>query len=147
MPKHCRRLDTSVGVSERYDFAVRLRRVRRSRQKRPSHPAPNVCDDRPNAPHGGRGTRGKMLLICPTSQAELPATKWHDGQITSCARNRVKRNLLVASARRRGMHWSASTVAGLSLSGLTQQLSPSQACLFLRSSGRGLDLGCPTLGA
>jgi hypothetical protein len=26
--------------------------------------------------------RGKMLLICPTSQANASATHWHDGQIS-----------------------------------------------------------------
>jgi len=50
MRKHCRRLDTSVGVSERYDFAVRPSRVRLPHDKRPPHPAPNVGDDWPNAP-------------------------------------------------------------------------------------------------
>src|ERR1700722_18198218 len=27
--------------------------------------------------------RGKVLVICPTSQAKVSATNWHDGQITS----------------------------------------------------------------
>ena len=44
--KHLRRLDTSVGVSERYDFAVHLQCVRLAHDKRPPHPAPNVRDDR-----------------------------------------------------------------------------------------------------
>jgi hypothetical protein len=35
-----RRLDTSVGVSERHDFAVRLGTVRQTAPPRPLHPAP-----------------------------------------------------------------------------------------------------------
>jgi hypothetical protein len=46
MRKHPGLLDTSVGVSERYDFAVRPSCVRLAHDKRPSHPAPNVRDDR-----------------------------------------------------------------------------------------------------
>ena len=34
-------------------------------------------------PSCGGGTRGKMLLICPTAQANASATCWHDGQISS----------------------------------------------------------------
>jgi hypothetical protein len=55
-------------------------------------------DDR-EAPLIGRGTRGKVLLICPTSQAKLPATQWHDGQISSRERNAVKDDLLVSRTR------------------------------------------------
>jgi hypothetical protein len=44
--KHHRKVDTSVGVSGRYDFAVRRQRIRLVRHPRPSHPAPNVRDDR-----------------------------------------------------------------------------------------------------
>ena len=32
----------------------------------------------------------KVLLICPTSQAKMPATHWHDGQITWLAQIDVK---------------------------------------------------------
>jgi hypothetical protein len=40
------KLDTSVGVSEPHDFAVRVRRSRQQHHPRPPHPAPNVRDDR-----------------------------------------------------------------------------------------------------
>jgi len=42
---------------------------------------------------------GKVLLICPTSQAKWPATQWHDGQISRHAQNRVKGSLLVSRMR------------------------------------------------
>jgi hypothetical protein len=42
----CWGFDTSVGVSGRYDFAVRDTRLRLMRDPRPPHPAPNVRDDR-----------------------------------------------------------------------------------------------------
>jgi hypothetical protein len=29
--------------------------------------------------------RGKVPVICPSSQVKLPATQWHDGQITLLA--------------------------------------------------------------
>jgi hypothetical protein len=32
------------------------------------------------------GMAGNVLVICPTSQAKMPATHWHDGQITSSFR-------------------------------------------------------------
>jgi hypothetical protein len=64
------RVDTSVGVSGRHDFAVRDRRIRLVRLLRPPHPAPNVRDDRDTPLLIGRGTCGKMPLICPTTQAK-----------------------------------------------------------------------------
>jgi hypothetical protein len=48
--------------------------------KRPSHPAPNVRDDRDTPLFIGRETGELKPVICPTSQAELTATDWHDGQ-------------------------------------------------------------------
>src|SRR5580658_9715299 len=70
MRQHHRPVDTSVGVSGRHDFAVRETRSRQSRASRPSHPAPNVRDDRETPLLIGRGTGGKMPLICPTTQAK-----------------------------------------------------------------------------
>jgi hypothetical protein len=47
LANYIRKLDTSVGVSERYDFAVRIKRVSSTaHHPRPPHPALNVCDDR-----------------------------------------------------------------------------------------------------
>jgi hypothetical protein len=75
-------LDASVGASGPHDFAVRLRPISSAPPKRPPHPAPNVLSRSRNAPLIGCGTRGNVPVICPTSQAKLPATRWHDGQIT-----------------------------------------------------------------
>jgi hypothetical protein len=44
--ERCRRVDTSVEISERHDFAVRPIAARQSARRRPPHPAPNVRDDR-----------------------------------------------------------------------------------------------------
>jgi hypothetical protein len=74
MPKHCRRLDTSVGVSERYDFAVRLPCVRLAHDRHPPHPASNVRDDRPNAPLGGRDAR-KNASDLPDITSEMACDK------------------------------------------------------------------------
>src|SRR5579872_2020149 len=67
---HLHQLDASVGASGPHDFAVRQQRIRLVRRKRPSHPAPNVRDDRPNAPLGGCETGGLLKVICPTSQVK-----------------------------------------------------------------------------
>jgi hypothetical protein len=64
-------LDTSVGVSGRYDFAVRKGAVRLSAPPRPSHPAPNVRDDREAPLLEERGTAGLVELICPTAQVKF----------------------------------------------------------------------------
>src|SRR5882724_12189781 len=45
------KLDTSVGASGPHDFAVRACAARLAPPPRPPHPAPNVRDDRANAPH------------------------------------------------------------------------------------------------
>ena len=47
------------------------RGVRLAHDRRPSHPASNVRDDR-ECPSCGRGTRGKMPVICPSSQLNCP---------------------------------------------------------------------------
>jgi len=41
---------------------------------RPSHPAPNVRDDREAPLFIGCGTRGRMVLICPTAQEKMCTT-------------------------------------------------------------------------
>jgi hypothetical protein len=62
--------------------AVRVHRI--------PHPTFVTTAKRPSC---GRGTRESMPVICPTAQLYAPATNWHDGQITCCAENRVKRKL------------------------------------------------------
>jgi hypothetical protein len=56
------KLDTSFGVPEPHDFAVRFSIIRRAlfarlTLPRPSHPAPNVRDDRETPPLCGTGWR------------------------------------------------------------------------------------------
>jgi hypothetical protein len=46
---------------------------------RPSHPASNVRDDR-EAPLMWQRDARMVVLICPTTQRQSPATDWHDGQ-------------------------------------------------------------------
>jgi hypothetical protein len=79
--KHRCQLDASVETSEPHDFTVRAAPFvfQRTRVHRIPHPTSVTIAKRPSC---GHGTRGKMLLICPTSQAKIPATHWHDGQIT-----------------------------------------------------------------
>jgi hypothetical protein len=52
---------------------------------RPSQPAPNVRDDRETPLLEGRGPGRLVEVICPTAQAEIRVSHWHDGQITSDA--------------------------------------------------------------
>jgi hypothetical protein len=63
MRQHHRPVDTSIGVSGRHDFAVRLTRHSSKAPKRPPHPAPNVRDDRETPLVQGHGTAGFMDLI------------------------------------------------------------------------------------
>jgi hypothetical protein len=56
-------------------------RIRLVRDKRPPHPAPNVFVTIAKRPSCGHGTAENVLVICPTSQAKVPAARWHDGQI------------------------------------------------------------------
>jgi hypothetical protein len=44
--KFTAKFDTSVGVSGRYDFTVRINIVRLATLTRPPHPIPHVRDDR-----------------------------------------------------------------------------------------------------
>jgi hypothetical protein len=69
--KHRHQVDTSVGVSGRYDFAVRLGALRRKHLRRPSHPAPTFVTIA-KRPSWWRETRGEVPLICPTSQPKPP---------------------------------------------------------------------------
>ena len=45
--------------------------VRPATPTRPSHPAPNVRDDRPNAPLTSTGWRGLLEMICPTGERNI----------------------------------------------------------------------------
>jgi hypothetical protein len=60
---------TSIGVSGRHDFAVRLMRHSSKAPKRPPHPAPNVRDDRETPLVQGHGTAGFMDLIWAKREA------------------------------------------------------------------------------
>ena len=102
------KLDPSVGRSGPHDFAARFSpRSSCATEKRPSHPAPNVRDDRDTPLLFGRETGEEKSLICPTAQAELSATDWHDGQIAHCgyvrARGRARR---FAGFPKVGSRWS-----------------------------------------
>jgi len=55
-------LDTSVGASGPHDFAVRFSCARLAPPPRPPHPAPNVRDDRANAPHVRRDEVDIVLI-------------------------------------------------------------------------------------
>jgi hypothetical protein len=68
MRQHRRRLDTSVEISGRHDFAVRDARSRLLRASRPPLPAPNVRDDRETPLLIGHRMREVVLLICATAQ-------------------------------------------------------------------------------
>ena len=81
-------LGASTAAPGPYDFAVRrlTSRLRKKRlvKPRPSHPAPNVRDDR-EAPLLIRcGTRGNLLLICPTVQANSFFQKGWTGFCEAC---------------------------------------------------------------
>jgi len=44
-------------------------------------------------PSGGQVTRGKLPVICPSSQVKRSAAHWHDGQISRVRQSRVKNGL------------------------------------------------------
>jgi hypothetical protein len=90
MREHCRQLHASVEASRPRGFVVRLTRafvlcaISGHRIPRPTFLTMR------NAPHGGRGTAESVPLICPTSQVKLPATQWHDEQISWLSQIDVK---------------------------------------------------------
>src|SRR5579863_3322869 len=94
MREHRHRLDASVGASEPHDFAVRGIVTCELPTPRPSHPAPNVRDDRPNAPLIGCKMRGLVKVICPTTQGDFFAGAPE-----------------AASSRKLKSHWAWSTSA------------------------------------
>jgi hypothetical protein len=82
MRQHHRPVDTSVEVSGRHDFAVRLSaHSSLAGQASTASPAPRFVTIA-KRPSCGQKTRGNMPVICPTSQAKRSAANWHDGQIT-----------------------------------------------------------------
>jgi len=81
--QHCRQLDASVGASGPHDFAVRLllRSSRAPKASTASRAQRFVTIAKRPSYRGG--TREEVPVICPTSQVTTPATRWHDGQISS----------------------------------------------------------------
>jgi hypothetical protein len=63
------RVDTSVEISGRYDFAVRDRHIRRVCCRVHRIFRPTFSDDRETPLLTGRKTRQELPLICPSSQA------------------------------------------------------------------------------
>jgi len=63
------------------------------RDKRPSHPAPNVRGDRDTPLSIGRETRGKLPVICPSSQANDLRHNGTTGKSPGDAQIAVNRNL------------------------------------------------------
>jgi len=76
-------LTPSVGASGPHDFAVRISTARLASLPRPPHPAPNVRDDRANAPLEGARDRRNLPVIWGRDQGRPPAADWHDGQISA----------------------------------------------------------------
>jgi hypothetical protein len=81
-----------------------------------------------------------VLVICPTSQVKLPATQWHDGQITSRRRNAVKQFSRVQ------MRCSVLPAMSPCLSSASRLLAPTKSalgdlaipiCEFSRAHGHG----------
>src|SRR5579872_4831119 len=99
------RLDISVGISGPHDFAVRIVYARLARQRVHRIPRPRFVTMR-NVPPIGHGTRKEVPVICPTSQVKLPATFWHDGQITW----RTKKTCqgFCGASKREAIAWGAS---------------------------------------
>jgi hypothetical protein len=54
----------------------------------PSHPATHVRDDRETPLQLERDARERAFDL-PDGTSEVPATRWHEGQISSRRKNRV----------------------------------------------------------
>jgi hypothetical protein len=80
MRKHHRRFDTSVGVSGRYDFAVRLGAFRHKHVRVHRIP-PRARDDR-EPPLLVERDDVILLVIWGHDQQAQAAADWHDGQIS-----------------------------------------------------------------
>ena len=79
--QHCRQLDASVGASGPHDFAVRLLLHSSRAPKASTASRAQRFVTIAKRPSYRGGTREEVPVICPTSQATTPATRWHDGQI------------------------------------------------------------------
>jgi len=90
MREHCRLLDISVGISGPHDFAVRLLVHSSAAPKASTASRAQRFVTIAKRPSCGHGTREKVLVICPTSQAKMRATDWHDGQISRHSRSRQR---------------------------------------------------------
>src|SRR5579872_1864616 len=71
-----RQLDASVEASGPHDFAVRDQRTRLLRLSRPPLPAPNVGDDRPNAPLDRARDARTCAADLPDGSMLPPAANW-----------------------------------------------------------------------
>jgi hypothetical protein len=78
--KHHRQLDASVEASGPHDFAVRNGALVVRAVASIASPAQRLVTIA-KRPSCEQKTRGNVLVICPTSQANARATRWHDGQI------------------------------------------------------------------
>jgi hypothetical protein len=67
------RQDHTTSPSASATFVSRAIRVHRI-------PAPRIVTIGRNVPLHRGGMRGSIVVICPTVQAQTPATDWHDGQ-------------------------------------------------------------------
>jgi hypothetical protein len=81
MRQHRHQLDISVGMSGPHDFAVRDTRIRLVRTIASTASPAQRFVTIAKRPSCGQETRGKLPVICPTSQVKRSAANWHDGQI------------------------------------------------------------------
>ena len=88
MRQHHWRVDASVEASRPRDFAVRFKRSSSESAKASTASRPTFVT-MANVPLSGE-TGEAVRVICPTSQALLRATQWHDGQITLIEGSGVK---------------------------------------------------------
>src|SRR5271168_2898750 len=105
MPKHRHPLDAGVEASGPHDFAVRLTRVRLVARETSTASCAQRFVTMAKRPSCGHGMRGKVLVICPTPQAKMPAAHWHGGQI-SCA--------FEESLKQRCQHLNSTVIASAS---------------------------------
>jgi len=76
-------INTSVIPASGYQDRTTSRPLRsRSSHATSASTAPRCYarDDRPKRPSHRRGMAEMIVVICPTTQADKPATNWHDGQ-------------------------------------------------------------------
>ena len=69
MRQHFADLISASGYQDHTTSPSASNALRLAHRRRPPHPAPNVRDDRDTPLVNGRGTRGDVPVICPSSQA------------------------------------------------------------------------------